>query len=68
MHDWLEAKDAWLAGEPVLLPPDRPLPDPIPYTGVLPAKSSWKPPYPDAVATAPVHHKNQPPYPTKERG
>lgn len=44
MHDWQAAKDAWLAGEPVVLPPDRPLPDPIPYTGLLPAESSWKPP------------------------
>ena len=35
--DWQAAKDEWLAGRPVLLPPERPLPDPIPYTGVLPA-------------------------------
>lgn len=35
LGDWQAAKDAWLAGEPVLLPPERPLPDPVPYTGVL---------------------------------
>ncbi len=35
--DWQIAKDAWLSGQPVLLPPERPLPDPIPYTGLLPA-------------------------------
>ncbi|QKZ22074.1 hypothetical protein [Streptomyces chartreusis] len=33
--DWQAAQAAWLAGEPVLLPPERPLPDPIPYTGIL---------------------------------
>ncbi|MGW7604483.1 hypothetical protein [Streptomyces antimycoticus] len=33
--DWQAAKDAWMDGQPVLLPPVRPLPDPIPYTGVL---------------------------------
>ncbi|ANJ07148.1 hypothetical protein Spa2297_09110 [Streptomyces parvulus] len=32
-RDFSDARDAWLAGEPVLLPPERPLPDPIPYTG-----------------------------------
>jgi hypothetical protein len=37
VHDWQEAKDAWLAGAPVLLPPERPLPDPVPYTGMLPS-------------------------------
>ncbi|MFI6767261.1 hypothetical protein [Streptomyces sp. NPDC050355] len=35
--DWQAAKDEWLAGRLVLLPPERPLPDPIPYTGVLTA-------------------------------
>ncbi|MDF2711151.1 MAG: hypothetical protein K0R62_6803 [Nonomuraea muscovyensis] len=34
--DHQAAKDEWLAGRPVLLPPERPLPDPIPYTGLLP--------------------------------
>ncbi|MEH0553417.1 hypothetical protein [Streptomyces sp. B21-101] len=37
LADWRQARDAWLAGVPVLLPPERPLPDPIPYTGLLPA-------------------------------
>lgn len=32
-RDFSEARDAWLAGEPVLLPPERPLPDPLPYDG-----------------------------------
>lgn len=35
--DWQEAKDAWLAGQEVLLPPERPLPHPIEYTGILPS-------------------------------
>lgn len=37
LGDWQAAKDAWLAGQPVLLPPERPLPEPIPYTGLLPS-------------------------------
>lgn len=37
LGDWQAAKDAWLDGRPVLLPPERPLPDSIPYTGLLPA-------------------------------
>ncbi|MGY0067190.1 hypothetical protein ACWZEH_10230 [Streptomyces sp. QTS137] len=36
-RDFDEARQAWLAGQPVLLPPERPLPDPIPYTGLLPS-------------------------------
>lgn len=35
--DHQAALDAWMAGEPVVLPPERPLPDPIPYTGLLPS-------------------------------
>lgn len=41
--DWQAAKDAWLAGEPMVLPPERPLPDPIPYTGVLPSITADRP-------------------------
>lgn len=37
LGDWQAAKDAWLDGRPVLLPPGRPLPDPVPYTGGLPS-------------------------------
>ena len=36
LGDWQAAKDAWLVGERMLLPPDRPSPDPEPYTGLLP--------------------------------
>lgn len=43
LHDWQAAKDAWLAGERVLLPPERPLPDPIPYVGVLPPIGDQEP-------------------------
>ena len=35
-RDFSDARDAWIAGESVVLPPERPLPDPIPYTGLLP--------------------------------
>ncbi|MFK0178570.1 hypothetical protein ACIQVR_21615 [Streptomyces xanthochromogenes] len=52
MHDWQAAKDAWLAGQPVLLPPERPLPDPIPYTGVLTPIGGQQQPSQD-VAAAP---------------
>lgn len=43
LHDWQEARDAWLASQPVLLPPERPLPDPIPYTGMLPPIAADRP-------------------------
>lgn len=56
--DWQEAKDAWLAGERVLLPPQRPLPDPIPYTGMRAVASNWKSPHPGAAATEPVRHRH----------
>jgi hypothetical protein len=51
MHDWQEAKGAWLAGERVLLPPERPLPDRTPYTGVLPQIGGQQRPSQDAVTT-----------------
>lgn len=62
-RDFDEARDAWRAGRPVLLPPERPLPDPVPYTGMRPIASGWKPPHPDVVAKIPAHHQSQPPYP-----
>ncbi|BCL20292.1 hypothetical protein GCM10017668_21350 [Streptomyces tuirus] len=43
LGDWQDAKDAWLAGEPVLLPPERPLPDPVSYTGMAPVGQSEQP-------------------------
>ncbi|WP_327654769.1 hypothetical protein [Streptomyces sp. NBC_00483] len=48
--DYQAAKDAWLAGEPVLLPPERPLPAPIPYTGVLTPIGGQQRPQQDAPA------------------
>ncbi|MGW8061014.1 hypothetical protein ACVV2G_01755 [Streptomyces ziwulingensis] len=49
LGDWQAAKDAWLAGEPVLLPSERPLPDPIPYTGLLTPVGGQQLPAQDAV-------------------
>lgn len=48
--DWQAARDEWLAGRPVLLPPERPLPDPIPYTGVLTSVGGEQRPSQDAPA------------------
>lgn len=48
LHDWQEARDAWLAGLPVLLPPERPLPGPVPYTGLLPPIGGLQHPSTDA--------------------
>lgn len=50
--DHQAALDAWMAGEPVVLPPERPLPDPIPYTGLLPSIGEQKPPQ-----NVPAEHK-----------
>lgn len=52
--DHQAARDAWLAGEPVVLPPERPLPDPIPYTGLLPAIGGTARPAPNDV---PAEHQ-----------
>lgn len=56
LHDFDEARDAWLAGRPALLPPERPLPDPIPYTGLLPPVGGQQKPGRDAV----VEHRSHP--------
>lgn len=37
LGDWQAAREAWLSGRSVLLPPERPLPDPVPYAGLLPS-------------------------------